>query len=308
MGSIHVAGERRERPASGRKRRDRSTETRTRLMRLSRAPEVDLAFVRAEAGEGPPPDGAERRRHDRIRKERAGELCSDMIFAVTQYQFPEGLARLVWREFLANRDALAAALGRPVGITVAALDYLEEHADLLDSDLVLFPAEDLRDVVEVALRDGLTGLYDHATFKQRLEREVARSTRYDEPLSLVLLDLDRFKALNDAHGHTTGDGVLARIGGLIRRQVRAVDVGARYGGEEFGVLLPHTSGSEALILAERLRCAVADAFAGGLEVTVSLGVATHPADAWDGDGLLAAADEALYASKRAGRDRTTTAS
>jgi diguanylate cyclase (GGDEF)-like protein len=118
------------------------------------------------------------------------------------------------------------------------------------------------------------------------------------------MDIDHFKALNDTYGHQTGDDVLRRVAATLRDTARVYDTPARYGGEEFGVILSRTSAEEAEAVADRLREAIA-ATVGEPGVTVSAGVATFPLDATDPDALIGAADEALYASKRGGRNRVT---
>jgi diguanylate cyclase (GGDEF)-like protein len=157
-----------------------------------------------------------------------------------------------------------------------------------------------------AATDGLTGVANRRSFDETLPREFARATRSETPLSLVLLDIDRFKLLNDTHGHLAGDDVLREVARSLEREVRLGDTVARYGGEEFVVLLPGLDALHAAEVAERLRAAVA-ALPLGVGVTVSAGVASCPSHGSDPLGLVRAADRALYASKRDGRDRVTIA-
>lgn len=156
----------------------------------------------------------------------------------------------------------------------------------------------------MAETDGLTGLDNRRSFEVALEREVARSMRTGEQLTLVLLDIDYFKELNDRHGHQVGDRVLRATGAALREVCREFDTAARYGGEEFVVLLPGCSSDRAIGAAERLRAAIA-ALDEDVSVTASAGVATLPLNAADAAGLVRAADQALYQSKRRGRDVTT---
>ncbi|MDI3280556.1 MAG: sensor domain-containing diguanylate cyclase [Bacillota bacterium] len=170
-----------------------------------------------------------------------------------------------------------------------------------------------QELERLARTDGLTGLLNRRSFDEALVRELHRAARYRLPLSLILLDVDHFKHYNDQNGHPAGDGLLQAVAQLISRQVRAVDVVARYGGEEFALILPETSGSAAVLLAERIRKAVAQQdFPGGSRqpcgrVTVSLGVAAYPDSATTAEGLLHEADQALYRAKAGGRNRVEAA-
>lgn len=161
---------------------------------------------------------------------------------------------------------------------------------------------------EFATRDGLTGLYNHRAFYKLLEDELARAQRFNRPVSLLLLDIDHFKHVNDTHGHLAGDAVLKGLSELLTRQARAIDRVCRYGGEEITVILPETDLDVAVNIAERLRAAVEaqpfDVNAGApLHITVSIGGASFPAHADSAQALVGAADAALYAAKQDGRNR-----
>ncbi len=161
---------------------------------------------------------------------------------------------------------------------------------------------------EQASRDGLTGLYNHRMFYTLLEQERARSDRFGRPLSLLMIDIDHFKRVNDIHGHLTGDAVLKGLSDLLSRQARAIDRVCRYGGEEITVILPETDAPAAVSIAERLRATVEHQpfdIEGGktVGITVSIGVATYPAQGISGEALVSAADSALYAAKQGGRNR-----
>ncbi len=166
---------------------------------------------------------------------------------------------------------------------------------------------DQRALEELAIRDGLTGLANRREFDRRLKEELERSRRYSLPFSLLMLDLDHFKAVNDTYGHPAGDEVLRTLAVRVRVQVRPVDQVARYGGEEFAVILPETDGAGALAFAERLRAAIAAVpFALHAEraigLTASIGVASFPRDGDTERDLVAAADRALYSAKQSGRN------
>ena len=156
-----------------------------------------------------------------------------------------------------------------------------------------------------AATDGLTGLKNHRVFQERGAEEFARSARYQTPLSLCLLDVDRFKQFNDTFGHPAGDTVLKQVAGVMAATVRGGDIVARYGGEEFAIILPQTGQAEALEVAERVRAAIQDATWTHCDVTVSVGVATLLPDMADVAALIARTDEALYHSKQNGRNQVT---
>ncbi len=201
---------------------------------------------------------------------------------------------------------LAAALGPWAGgrseqRVIAATERFAGHGAV-----ALRSAELLSRVRQLAITDGLTQLANRRAFDRALDREMSRAARADGRLSVLLLDIDNFKALNDAYGHITGDMVLRQISRALQRTVRSYDTIARYGGEEFAAVLPGCSAGLALNLADRLRLSVQDA-ATDVKVTASVGVATFPFDGGDAATLLRSADRALYASKRAGRNRVRSA-
>jgi diguanylate cyclase (GGDEF)-like protein len=168
---------------------------------------------------------------------------------------------------------------------------------------------------DLSIHDGLTGLYNFREFHRQLAEEVERSWRYGHSFSLLMLDIDHFKSVNDTFGHLAGDEVLRALATRIRQEVRPADRIARYGGEELVIILPETRASGALTMAERLRDTIAShpiSLGPGQTVTltVSIGVAAYPEDADSAERLadlverlIGAADKALYAAKDAGRNR-----
>jgi diguanylate cyclase (GGDEF)-like protein len=192
-------------------------------------------------------------------------------------------------------------------------DYVEKPFDLGEVDArirsMIEKSRTLQKLQVEATVDEKTALANYREFYKRLRYEWDRSERYGHPLSLVMLDLDDFKRVNDDLGHLAGDRVLREFGMLLTGGARGIDLPARYGGEEFAMILPHTDRKRAELVAERVRTAVAEfAF---LEpdhprrVTVSAGVATFAAgaDIASAEQLVAAADRALYDAKKAGKNR-----
>ncbi len=161
---------------------------------------------------------------------------------------------------------------------------------------------------EMATLDRKTGLYNHGFFQNRLIEEIGRAERYRTDLTLMMIDLDHFKRVNDTYGHMKGDEVLIRIAGTIQEHVRSFDIPARFGGEEFAVILPETGSDSALVVAERLRAKIGGLrFSSGrdiFQVTISIGVAGYRHEAGiTEDIFIEQADRSLYHAKRNGRNR-----
>jgi diguanylate cyclase (GGDEF)-like protein len=176
----------------------------------------------------------------------------------------------------------------------------------------------IKQLQEQALKDGLTGLFNHRFLQETLKREVARAKRYQHDLSLLFIDVDHFKQYNDTHGHPAGDALLRQLGRILANtgqfeevdeRGRTTDIPTRYGGEEFVVVLTETGTAGALVRAERLRTCIERFPFPGREaqplgtVSVSIGVASYPDHADSQDALLKAADSALYAAKEGGRNQ-----
>jgi diguanylate cyclase (GGDEF)-like protein len=163
----------------------------------------------------------------------------------------------------------------------------------------------------LATTDGLTGLLNRRTFNAQLQGRLREAQRYDRPLSLLLLDVDHFKKVNDTYGHPAGDAVLRGIAGLLQKQARETDIVARYGGEEMALILPETEAPGAQAIAERIRRAAAavthPSEQGAIQVTVSIGLATWPGPGESAEAILEAADKALYRAKQGGRNRVACA-
>jgi diguanylate cyclase (GGDEF)-like protein len=189
-------------------------------------------------------------------------------------------------------------------ITTTVLQTLQGHMHSALSN-----ARKYDSIRRQVVTDHLTRLYNRRFFMNRAEEELERSLRYQQPLSLVMIDIDHFKTFNDSFGHMTGDRVLQTVAGIMQQHVRKSDICGRHGGEEFAMLLPNTPGEAATHMANRLRRTLGETRYTGLglppdvAITISGGVATCPRDATSVSDLFELADKALYRAKAEGRDR-----
>ncbi len=203
-------------------------------------------------------------------------------------------------------DSLMHSFSRMLVTIEQQASDVNEYARRLDTaykDLESTSAQ----LKEFSFKDEVTGLYNRRFFSIRLEEEVSRYRRFNHPVSVVLLDLDGFKAVNDDLGHGAGDETLRAMAEILLKQSRGINVICRYGGDEFAVLLVETSKSGARLYADRIRYVLSTwTFAHGRRVTASFGIASLPEDvAPAAEELIRAADEALYAAKRAGKNRVS---
>jgi diguanylate cyclase (GGDEF)-like protein len=245
----------------------------------------------------------------------------------------EGRTAIVWpgRAEPASQEpasGAATALAVPVRLRARLLGVLalygrhvswpfsEDDIDTLETlahqlEMAVDNAFLYEDAARLSITDGLTGLWNRRHFELMAAQELARSRRFGEPLSILMIDIDHFKSVNDQFGHQAGDAVLIEVASRLTYMVREVDLMARYGGEEFGTLLPKTDLKGASVLADRIRTAIADepfeVDGRELEVTVSIGAAVHPGHGDTLVALLATADVALYRAKAAGRNRVESA-
>jgi len=205
-------------------------------------------------------------------------------------------------------------IGRPFNrlellIRVRSLLRIKHLHDALEQKIVELEKAKGQ-LAQLAVTDGLTGLYNYQYFKHKLQQEIMRSKRYGLPISLLMMDIDYFKLYNDYFGHPLGDRVLKRFAKLLQENVRQVDLLARYGGEEFALILPGTGKESAKLVAEKLRLLVEKSYFPLSEklpsgkVTMSIGVACYPQDAKNDEELIQKSDQALYQAKREGRNKT----
>ena len=197
-------------------------------------------------------------------------------------QVTSGDAARVWQE---NEILLLRTVANQVAVAV-------NHADLFAQ------------IQQQALTDALTGCYNRRSFEMQLDKDLLMARRSHQPLSLIMLDLDRFKQLNDSVGHEAGDMALRKLADCFRQELRGVDSAARFGGDEFALVLPQAYSEGALIVAERVRASIERIEIPGFgHLSASIGIATFPTNARSRSELTQAADAALYSAKRSGRNR-----
>jgi diguanylate cyclase (GGDEF)-like protein len=242
------------------------------------------------------------------------EVHAPLLRLLTNLEFEGADARLHWTRIFRHRLGLSEKLGREASLQLAALDYFQTLEPSLASPKIVDMSSYLA-TERNAITDGLTGLYNRQFFDVSLRRELKRSRRYGLAFSLVMIDLDDFKAVNDVHGHVVGDEALILCSDVIRASTREIDVPCRYGGEEFALILPETSRTGAYIVSERIRLDVHEVFDKRLlgteaqraqvSLSVSGGIAIYPTDSNSAEGLLRMADTALYRSKHDGKNKIT---
>lgn len=200
-----------------------------------------------------------------------------------------------------HQGRLSERLGRPVDLRVALLDlWSQDEAPVKAAKLI--EVEHYLKSLRMAYLDGLTGLYNRRYLEEFLNREITRSERHDLSFSVLFVDIDNFKQINDSKGHVYGDGVLKKISEDLKESARREDLVARYGGEEFVVVMPQTDTDGACIFADRLLSSVRSRN-GDHSTTLSGGIATFPVHGTTAEELLDNADKGLYEAKLAGKDR-----
>ncbi len=234
-----------------------------------------------------------------------GQFLQRYFHTITNLDLRESQCVQLWDEMLTRRRELSENLGRQISLKTALMDVLTSAG--LFRVPILIEYDELKKLQLNAVTDPLTGLYNRRLFAEAFEKELNRARRYGQPLGLVVLDLHRFKEVNDRHGHPRGDEVLQAAASTLRKALRTSDSAFRIGGDEFALLLPQTDPAQALALSRRVETVFGESIAHfqmAVSVGMDHGVATFPEDGDQADQLIRVADERLYRLKHANHTKT----
>tara|TARA_R110001583_G_scaffold103568_1_gene250850 strand:- start:369 stop:1214 length:846 start_codon:yes stop_codon:yes gene_type:complete len=231
-----------------------------------------------------------------------GNLYSNILLVLTHESYEEDEAKSLWNSIVAHMSELNHLLNRNVGISIATMDYMSNILDKLLSP-VSIEEEKSEFISKTSTKDELTGLYLRDVFDVVLRQKVEETKRNDQPLSLLMMDIDDFKIVNDTYGHQLGDNVLKIIGSTINSLVRKMDLPARYGGEEFAVIMPDANQEQVFNVAERIRKEISQLKFEDFSITISIGIGRISREIKTPEKLLKAADNALYQAKDKGKNR-----
>ena len=244
---------------------------------------------------------------DSLARQSDSTFHVDLFRVLAHHEFDNDQAEEHWEQIVTNKEAMSAALGREVSFRTALLDYFTNQNRVLQNPMVI-EISLFDELLKSSLMDELTQLYNRRYYEISVNRETKRARRHGHSVSLMIFDIDNFKAYNDTHGHSAGDDVMRTVSRVMLDSFRTEDIACRFGGEEFVAILPETTCSQAEATAARFLSALAEAkLEHGDAVTVSGGIAEFPKHADNPGALLIAADRALYRAKLAGKNRMYTA-
>ena len=227
---------------------------------------------------------------------------SKLLELFIKSNFDDDEAKNHWENIIENIDIMKRKLNREIGLRVAIVDYFINQTEMMKEPIVV-EMRLFKENEKLALVDSMPGRFNKRFYDMTVRKEYKKALRFNQIFSLVLLDLDDFKKVNDTKGHLFGDEVLANFGRFLSSSSREEDIICRYGGEEFIIILPETTGDGALVYAERMRQMLKeDEFFKKHEITFSGGISTFPYNGKDLEALFKSVDKSLYAAKYAGKD------
>src|SRR6266403_5838041 len=242
---------------------------------------------------------------DGLESSARAQFLQRFLLSLAHVEIPESKTIALWDEILTRRIQLSERADSPVALHTALVDVLSSSG--MFNVPVVLEYDELKNLHRNAVTDPLTGLYNRRLFNENFDKELNRARRYAHPLSLVTLDLHRFKEVNDKHGHPRGDEVLRAAATTLKKALRTSDSAFRIGGDEFALILPQTDSPQALALCRRVETVFAEMLQSlQLSVTVGMdhGVAIFPQDAEQAEQLIRIADERLYRLKQANHSKS----
>lgn len=242
---------------------------------------------------------------EQLIKNEGHEGYQAIINALTNLEITAEEAKTHWDNILIHRETMTQNMAREVALITALCDYFSSQTQLL-SNPKLLEISSFKKVVTESTNDNLTGLFNKSFFLSTLEQQISIANRHSSELSVLFIDVDDFKEVNDIYGHQAGDLVLKNVANILLEETRSSDVVARYGGEEFVILMPHTDHLNAFVLAERIRKRVADnkqnLHGKKCHVTISGGLASFPFHSKTSHEIIKMSDSAMYRAKGAGKN------
>ncbi|TGM05210.1 diguanylate cyclase [Leptospira jelokensis] len=229
-------------------------------------------------------------------------IYANLLKVLTSLDIPESEAKEIWNEVSANQTKLSNCLGREVGFRVALLDYFINHNQKIENPKII-EIRLFAETEKLILVDELTRLYNRRHFETALVREFKQASRYNQNLSLLVIDIDDFKKINDTYGHLMGDEILKQVAGKISTSLRMEDTACRIGGEEFAIIFPQSNEEQAMKAGEKLLQACRTIQISGKPVTISGGLVSYPDKAKRCEEMYDLADRALYSAKDSGKNQ-----
>ncbi len=228
---------------------------------------------------------------------------ADSLSYFIDYSFSEEEAENHWKNIISRLEKSESKLNRKISIYAGVVDYFTDEERVFSSP-VLVEIKVLRQTEELAMMDGLTNTFNRRYMDLYLRKEINRCNRYNKCFSVMLLDVDDFKKINDTYGHVTGDIVLQTMASVLKSTIREEDVLCRYGGEEFLIIMPETDADKAIALYSRIQERLYETeIYKNYKVTVSAGCSNYTAHADNLIDLLRCADISLYKAKKAGKNQ-----
>ncbi|WP_039929149.1 diguanylate cyclase [Leptospira yanagawae] len=230
------------------------------------------------------------------------QIYANLLKVLTSLDIPESEAKEIWDEVSGNQSKLSKCLGREVGFRVALLDYFINHNQKIENPKII-EIRLFAETEKLILVDELTRLYNRRHFETALVREFKQASRYNQNLSLLIIDIDDFKKINDTYGHLMGDEILKQVASKISTSLRMEDTACRIGGEEFAIIFPQSNEEQAMKAAEKLLQACRTILISGKPVTISGGLVSYPDKVKLCEEMYDLADRALYAAKDSGKNQ-----